>query len=64
MFRIPPPIDSGSNLLFIIKVPYPLEKMRETPGPILLREKGRDFSPGQTNNESLRIPGTKHERIS
>jgi len=63
MFRIPPPMDSGSNLLFIIRVPYLLEKGRETSGPTTLREGGRDFLPRQTNNEGPRIPRTKHERI-
>jgi len=64
MFRIPPPMDSESNLLFIIRVPYLLEKGGETPGPIPLRERGRDFSPRQTNNEGPRIPRTKRGRIS
>ena len=51
MFRILSPMDSGSNLLSIIRVLYLLEKGGETPGPIPLRERGRDFSPRQTNNE-------------
>ena len=63
MLRIPHPIDSGSNLLFIIRVPYLLEKGGKTPGPIPLRERGRDFSPRQTNNEGPRILRTKHGRI-
>jgi len=60
MLRIPPPMDSGSDLLSIIRVPYLLEKGGETPGPIPLRERGRDFSPRQTNNEGPRIPRTEH----
>ena len=63
MFRIPLPMDSGSNLLFIIRVPYLLEKGGETPGPIPLRERGRDSSSRQINNEGLRIPRTQHGRI-
>jgi len=63
MFRIPPPMDSGSNLVFIIRVPYLLEKAGETPGPIPLTGRGSDFSPRQTNNEGPRILRTKHERI-
>jgi len=56
-------MDSGSNLLFLIRVPYLLEKGGETPGLIPLRERGRDFLPRQTNNEGPRIPRTKHGRI-
>jgi len=56
-------MDSGSNLLFIFRVPYLLEKGGETPDPIPLRERGMDFSPRQTNNEGPRIPRTKHGRI-
>ena len=60
MFRIPPPMDSGSNLLSIIRVPYLLEKGGETLGPIPLRERGRDFPHRQTNNEGPRIPRIEH----
>jgi len=63
MFRISPSMDNGSNLLFIIRLPYLLEKGGETPSPIPLREKGMDFSPRQTNNEGPRIPKTKRGRI-
>jgi len=63
MFGIPPPMGSGSNLLSIIRVSYLLEKGGETSGPIPLRQRGRDFSPRQTNNEGPRIPRTKHGRI-
>jgi len=63
MFRILPPIGSGSNLLSIIRVPYLLEKGGETPGLIPLGERGRDFSPRQTNNECPRIPRIKRGRI-
>jgi len=63
MFRIPPPMDSGSNLLSIIRVPYLLEKREEIPGPTPLREMRRDFSPRQTNNTGPRIPRTRRGRI-
>ena len=57
MFRIPPPMDNRSNLLFLIRVPYLLEKGEETPGPISLKEMGGDFLPRQKNNEGPRERG-------
>ena len=33
-------MDSGSNFLFIIRIPYLLEKEGETPGLIPFRERG------------------------
>ena len=63
MFRIPPQMDSGSNFLSILRVLYLLEKRGGTPGPIPLRERRRDFSPRQINNEGLRIRRSWHERI-
>ena len=42
---------------------YLLEKGGETLDPIPLRERGRDFSPRQTNNKGPRIPRTKCGRI-
>ena len=63
MFRIPPQMDSGSNFLSILRVLYLLEKGGGTPGPIPLRERGRDFSPRQTNNEGPRTRRSWHGRI-
>ena len=56
-------MDSGSNLLSLLRVPYLLEKKGGTPGPLPLRERGRDFSPRQTNNEGPGIPRTARGRI-
>ena len=56
-------MDSESNLLSLLRVPYILEKRGGTPDPLCLRERGRDFSPRQTNNEGPRIPRTLRGRI-
>ena len=56
-------MDSGSNFLSILRVLYLLEKEGGTPGPIPLRERGRDFSPRQTNNKGPRIRRSWHGRI-
>ena len=55
MFRIPSPMDCGSNFLPVLRIPYLLEKGGGIPGPIPLRERGRDLSSRQTNNEGPRI---------
>jgi len=60
MFRIPLPIDSGSNFLSVRRIPYFLEKGGGIPGLILLRERERDLSTRQTNNESPRIQRSGH----
>jgi len=62
-FRIPPPIDSASNLLSVRRVLYLLEKAGGTPDPIPLRERGRGLSTRQTNNEGPRILRNERERI-
>jgi len=56
-------MDSGSNFLSILRVLYLLEKGGGTPSPIPLRERGRDFSPRQTNNEGPRIRRSWHGRV-
>ena len=63
MFKIPPQMDSGSNFLSILRVLYLLEKGGGTPGPIPLRERGRNFSPHQTNNEDPRTQRSWRGRI-
>jgi len=60
MFRIPRPKGIVGVSLHMLKVPHLLEKGRGMPrivGMILymLRERGRDASPRQTNNKSLMI---------
>ena len=56
-------MDSGSKILSLLRVPYLLEKRGGTSGPLSLRERGRDFSPSQTENEGPRIPRTERGRI-
>jgi len=56
-------MDSGSNLLPTLRAPYILEKGGETHDPLPLRERRRDTSPEQTNNEGPGIPMTEHGRI-
>jgi len=56
-------MDSGSNFLSILRVLCLLEKEGGTPGPIPLREREKDFSPWQTNNEGPRIRRSWHRRI-
>jgi len=53
VFRIPLPMDSGSNLLFIIRVPYLLEKGGELLVPYLL-EKGGGIS--HLGRQIIKVP--------
>ena len=56
VFRIPLPMDSGSNILFIIRVPYLLEKGGELLVPYLL-EKGRGIS--HLGRQIIKVPGSQ-----
>jgi len=63
MFRIPPPVESRSNFLLVLRMLYLLEKKGGIPHPIPLRERGRDLSPTQTNNESPSNQRSGYRRI-
>jgi len=41
-FRILPPMESGSNFVLVLRVPYLLQKGGGIPGPTPLRERKRD----------------------
>jgi len=62
-FRLAPPMDNGNNSLHA-QVPYLLGKRGRILGLIALRERGRDFSPGQTNNKDPRIRKNGYKRVS